>query len=117
MRRMGRRLAVGAIVFVNIIAFGLPAGAAKPAPSSGGGNVNLALEAFDNGSKTWTRGNTSGYAELQVIPYRVLLSGSGTITTLQTVFDHSRGGVPGIQDLVNPAYLSSYPANSQPSKV
>jgi len=117
MRRMGRRLAVGAIVFVNIIAFGLPAGAAKPAPSSGGGNVNLALEAFDNSSKTWTRGNTSGYAELQVIPYRVLLSGSGTITTLQTVFDHSRGGVPGIQDLVNPAYLSSYPANSQPSKV
>ena len=115
MTRIGRRLAVGAIVFINILAFALPAGAAKPAAGSGG-KVNVALEAFDNTSHSWTRGNTSGYAELQVIPYRMLLDGAGTVT-VQTLFDHSRGGVPGIEDLVNPAYLKSYPANSSPGKV
>lgn len=115
MTRFGRRFAVGAIVFVNILAFALPAGGAKP-PSGGGSKVNVALEAFDNSSHSWTRGNTSGYAELQAIPYRMLLDGSGTVT-VQTLFDHSRNGVPGIQDLVSPAYLKSYPANGTPDKV
>jgi len=114
MKRFGRRLAVGAIVLVNVFAFALPAGAAKPAAGGGGGStVGVKIAAWDKTSGTWNKGNISGYAEQQVIPYHLQIDGGSsptTVTSVQLQFDNFRTA-PGIADFVNPAYLRSYSTN------
>src|SRR5438094_4999490 len=114
MKRFGRRLAVGAVVLVNIFAFALPAGAAKPAAGGGGGStVGVKIAAWDKTSGTWNKGNISGYAEQQVIPYHLQIDGGSsptTVTSVQLQFDNFRTA-PGIADFVNPAYLRSYSTN------
>lgn len=74
--------------------------ASKMAPSAGSG-INLKIQGFDRMSKSWTPGNTGGYAETESIPFRVILTGPGTLKTLTVLADHLRDGVKGIEDLNN----------------
>ena len=97
-----------------------PVSAAKPAPSgggSGGGSVNLKIQGFDKTSQAWSPGNTGGYAETESIPFRVILANSSTTATvdsLELVYDHERGGVPGIEDLNNFQLCTGAPTTGLP---
>jgi uncharacterized repeat protein (TIGR01451 family) len=94
-------LSVLTLILVSFAA--LPASQAGK-PSGGGtsgGNLGIKIQGFDKLSNSWTPGNTGGYAETQSIPFRIILTGSGSLTTLQIVADHFRDPAPGIEDLNN----------------
>lgn len=92
------------VVAMMALSFGppLPSQAAKPGPGGGGGSgggIGVKIQGYDALSKSWTPGNTGGYAEGDSIPFRLVLTGPGTLSTLQILADHLRSGVKGIEDL------------------
>jgi uncharacterized repeat protein (TIGR01451 family) len=94
-----------------------PAQAAKPGGGGGGsttGNIGLKIQGYDKLSKSWTPGNTAGYAEHQDIPFRIILTGAGTLATLQIVADHFRDPAPGIEDLRHFQICTGAPTTTPP---
>jgi len=92
-----------------------PAQAAKPSGSGGTtGNIGLKIQGYDKLSKSWTPGNTAGYAEHQDIPFRIVLTGAGTLATLQVVADHFRDPAPGIEDLRHFQICTGAPTTTPP---
>src|SRR5437868_4710468 len=63
------------------------------------------LQGQSFGSTNWTSGNLDGWAELDFIPMRVLMTGGSTSNQTITVqFDHTKSGGTlrqGIQNLYN----------------
>jgi len=100
-----RQLLISLLSVLTLLIFSLTglqaAQAGKPAGSGGttGGGIGVKLQGYDKLSNSWTPGNTAGWAEKTSIPFRLVLTGSGTLTTLQVTGDHDNGGVPGFEDL------------------
>ncbi|QSR26924.1 hypothetical protein CFH99_14935 [Nocardioides aromaticivorans] len=98
-----RRALQATITALSVVVLSLgttpPTMSAKPTPGGTGGGIAVKIQGFDALSKSWTPGNTGGYAEGDSIPFRLVLTGPGTLSTLQVVADHLRGDVKGIEDL------------------
>lgn len=94
--RTSRTRALVALSTVFGLLFSAAPALAKPPTSGGGsggsgGNVNVSIQGFDAVSKSWTSGNTAGYAELQAIPFRLpLVNGSTAVTvdSVETIYSH-----------------------------
>ncbi|HSV40668.1 MAG TPA: isopeptide-forming domain-containing fimbrial protein, partial [Nocardioidaceae bacterium] len=64
--------------------------------------MNVKIQGFDKISRSWTAGNTAGYAELEKIPFRIPIANGSTgvtVDSVETIYDHERTGVNGIETL------------------
>lgn len=118
-----RRFLISLLSILTVIAFGLTgiqtAQAVKPGGGGGGGGgggstsggIGVKIQGYDKVSLSWTPGNTAGYAELEEpgIPFRLILTGPGKISSLQLLADAERSGVPGFDHLDRFDFCASAP--------